>query len=79
MYSSEDLKRVYFQYQTEAVTRGQKWQLLIIASSVQLRCRDGLHGNTLVNFLLKYLTVAGIFSACDQIKSDWQYANIFDK
>ena len=79
MYSSEDLKRVYFQYQTEAVTRGQRWQLLIIASSVKLRCRDGLHGNTLVNLLLKYLTVAGIFSACDQIKSDWQYANIFDK
>ena len=57
----------------------QRWQLLIIASSVQLRCRDGLHGNTLVKFLLKYLTVVGIFSACDQIKSDWQYANIFDK
>ena len=63
MYSSEDLKRVYFQYQTEAVTRGQRWQLLIIASSVQLRCRDGLHGNTLVKFLLKYLTVAEIFQS----------------
>ena len=79
MYSREDLKRVYFQYQTEAVTRGQRWQLHIIASSVQLRCRDGLHGITLESFLLTSLTVAEIFSVCDLIKSDWQYANIFDK
>lgn len=34
-----------------------------------------MHGNTLVNYLLKYLTVAGIFSVCDLTKSDWQYAN----
>ena len=31
--------------------------------------------NTLVSFLLKYLTVAEILSVCGQIKSDWQSAN----
>ncbi len=79
MYSSEDLKRVYFQYQTEAVTRGQRWQLLIITSSVQLNYRGGRRGITLESFLLTSLTVAEVFSVCGQAISDWQHANIFDK
>ena len=54
---------------------GLKWQLPTIASSVQRRCKEGLRGNTLVSFLLKYLTVAEILSVCGQIKSDWPSAN----
>ena len=38
---------------------------------VDLRMTNGIW----VSFLLKYLTVAEIFSVCGQIKSDWQYAN----
>ena len=48
-----------------------------IISTVKMQGRSAWE--YLGNFLLKYLTVVGIFSACDQIKSDWQYANIFDK
>lgn len=40
------------------VTKGQRWQLLTIASSVPRRCKVDKPGNTLISFLLKYLMVA---------------------
>ena len=74
LLARESISRPTFDY-TLAVMRGRRWQQLIIASSVQSRCRDALHGSILVSFLLKYLTDAGILSVCDRTKSDWQYAN----
>ena len=74
LLARESISRQTFDY-TLAVTRWRRWLLLIIASSVQSRCRADLHGSILVSFLLKYLTVAGILSVCDRTKSDWQYVN----
>lgn len=44
-----------------------------IISTVKIQGRSAWE--YLGKFLLKYLTVAEIFSVCAQIKSDWQYAN----
>lgn len=41
------------QCSTSAATKGWRWQLLIIASSVRWRCKDGPRGSTSVSFLLK--------------------------
>ena len=44
-----------------------------IISTVKMQGRSAWE--YLGKFLLKHLTVAGIFSVCGQTKSDWQYAN----
>lgn len=77
MYSSEDLERFYFQYQTEAMPKGISIEQFCSRNKVPYnifykwykesanRIRSSLLGLLRGSLYLKYLTVVGIFSACD--------------
>ena len=87
MYSSEDLERFYFQYQTEAMPKGISIEHFCSCNKVpykifckwykdtRSKIQDSENKGDLGKFLPKYLMVAGIFSVCDRTASDWQYAN----
>ena len=48
-----------------------------IISTVKMQGRSAL--DYLGKFFVNIFNGCRDFSACDQIKSDWQYANIFNK
>ena len=52
-HGEKKYKEILFPVPDGGSDEGVEMALLIIASSEQLRCRDGLHGDILVNFLLK--------------------------
>lgn len=77
MYSSEDLERFYFHYQTEAMPKGISIEQFCSRNKVAYnifykwykesanRIQSSLLELLRCSLYLEYLTVVGIFSACD--------------
>ena len=76
MYSSEDLERFYFQYQTEALPHGESLQSFCFKNKVpynifqkwfiyfQYQTEALPHGESLQSFCVKYKVPYNIFQKC---------------